>query len=401
MSRNASIVAGALLLAVSHATAQESRLEVLEQQKAGKAAAVHPYEKDRAEKVFDWVMDSFLMSPQGFLPLVSSIPKGDNVFHGGGIAWGGLYRGFLGDHAGWSAQGGLTFAGYKHVDVSADALHLAGDRLAVRVGAGWTDGSRIPFYGVGIDSSQDDLTNYGVELGYAGAQARARPVPWLVLGGGAALEDFSTKSGSGSAPSTETVFSPVTAPGLGSAPRYLHGSASAGIDWRPAEGYARKGGLYEVRYHHYGDTDDTYTFSRIDAEAVQHIPILRENWVLSLRGQMQTTLDDADAVPYFLLPMLGSGETLRGFGAARFRDRHSMLLQAEWRWIPNRWVMDMALFYDAGKVTADRSDFDLDGLESDFGVGVRFHGPLATPLRIDIAKSREGIRLVWAGSAVF
>ena len=105
---------------------------------------------------------------------------------------------------------------------------------------------------------------------------------------------------------------------------------------------------------------------------------------------MQTTLDDADVVPHFLLPTLGSGDTLRAFGSARFHDCHSMLMQAEWRWIPNRTFVDMALFYDAGKVAADWSALDFDGLEHDFGVGLRFHGPLTTPLRVDLAKGREG-----------
>jgi hypothetical protein len=401
MSRLAFVVVLALLASVTGASAQATRQQLLEQEKAAKAAAVVPYAPDKAEKIFDWAMDSFLMAPQGFLPLITSIPKGDNVFHGGGIALGGLYRGFLGDRAGWSATGTFSIPGYTHLDISADALSLARGRVALRGGAGWTSGARIPFYGVGTGSSQDDRTNFGVEMGYVGAELRARPIPWVVFGASAALEDFSTKPGSGSEPSIETEFDVASVPGLGSAPRYLHGTASAGIDWRPAEGYARRGGLYEMRYHNYSDTGETYSFSRVDAEAIQHIPILRENWVVSLRGRVQTTLDDADLVPYFLLPSLGSGDTLRGFGAARFRDRHSMLLQAEWRWIPNRAFMDMALFYDAGKVAADRSAFDFDGLEHDFGVGLRFHGPLSTPLRIDLAKGREGFRIVWGGSAVF
>ena len=411
MRRLALVVVLALLSSVAHATAQETRQQVLEQEKAAKAAAVVPYEPDKAEKIFNWAMDSFLLAPQGFLPLITSIPKGDNVFHGGGIAWGGMYRGFLGDHAGWSASGLVSIPGYTHVDVSLDALGLARGRVALRGGAGYTSGGRIPFYGVGTGSSVDDLTNFGVEMGYVGAQLRATPVRWLVLGGSAAIEDFSTKAGSGSKPSIETLFSPASAPGLGSAPRYLHSSASAGIDWRPVAGfakrgrpvvgYARRGGLYQVTYHDYRDADDTYTFDRVDAEVVQHIPILRENWVISLRGLVQTTLDDADVVPHFLLPMLGSGDSLRAFGTARFHDRHSMLMQAEWRWIPNRSFMDMALFYDTGKVAADRNALDFDGLEHDFGVGLRIHGPLTTPLRIDLAKGREGFRIVWGGSAVF
>ena len=37
-------------------------------------------------------------------------------------------------------------------------------------------------------------------------------------------------------------------------------------------------------YHNYADRDDTYSFDRLDAEVVQHIPILRETWVCRSTG---------------------------------------------------------------------------------------------------------------------
>jgi outer membrane translocation and assembly module TamA len=61
----------------------------------------------------------------------------------------------------------------------------------------------------------------------------------------------------------------------------------------------------------------------------------------------------------------------------------------------------MAIFYDAGKVTSRRSDLDLEGLKHDWGVGVRFHTPFATPLRIDVARGHEGVNIVFSGSAAF
>ena len=59
------------------------------------------------------------------------------------------------------------------------------------------------------------------------------------------------------------------------------------------------------------------------------------------------------------------------------------------------------MFYDAGKVAARTADLDLNDLKSDYGFGVRFHGPLATVLRVDVARSNEGTRLVFAASPVF
>ena len=107
------------------------------------------------------------------------------------------------------------------------------------------------------------------------------------------------------------------------------------------------------------------------------------------------------SVPYFLLPSLGSGSTLRGYSSWRFRDRHAVLTSAEFRWIPSRLALDMAFFYDAGTVASRFRELTLDSLVYDYGVGVRFHGPVSTPLRIELAKGSEGCALVFAASAAF
>jgi outer membrane protein assembly factor BamA len=131
------------------------------------------------------------------------------------------------------------------------------------------------------------------------------------------------------------------------------------------------------------------------------VPILRDAWVLSLRGRVQTTYDrDDQVIPFFMQPSLGGGSSLRGFTSWRFRDRHSLLLSAEWRVLVNRFI-DTALFYDAGKVTAERSELDFTDLKDDYGIGFRLHGPMATPLRIELAKSNEGLALVFSAKAAF
>jgi outer membrane translocation and assembly module TamA len=156
-----------------------------------------------------------------------------------------------------------------------------------------------------------------------------------------------------------------------------------------------------VTLHDFADQDSVYGFRRVDYDVVQHLPILRDAWVLSLHGRVETTYDrDGEEIPFFMLPALGGGSSLRGYSSWRFRDRHSLLLQAEWRILVNRFL-DMAIFTDAGKVAARRGDLDLDGLKSDFGLGFRFHGPLATPLRVELAKSPEGLAIVFSSKATF
>jgi hypothetical protein len=322
------------------------------------------------------------------------------VYSGGGFTLGGGYRQFYGDRTHWDLKGLYSLKNYKLIELSTDSWGHATGRLDLHGRVGWRDATQVAFYGLGIDSPQD-RSNYRMKQAYVGGDLLFRPGGYVVLGAGAAYEDYTLEEGTGTDPSIEEVFTPETAPGLGESPSYLRTHASAGIDWRPSAGYARRGGLYQVTYYNYADVDDVFSFDRVDGEIVQHLPILRENWVISLHGLVQTTLSDSDLVPYFLLPSLGSGSTLRAYPSWRFRDRHSLLLTGEFRWIPNRLGVDMALFYDVGKVTSRWEDLSLSGLKSDVGIGIRFHTPFATPLRVEVAKGREGWHLVFAGSPAF
>ena len=64
-------------------------------------------------------------------------------------------------------------------------------------------------------------------------------------------------------------------------------------------------------------------------------------------------------------------------------------MTAEYRW-EAWWALDGAFFVDAGKVAAERRDFDLHDLDVSYGVGFRFHSNSAFVARLDLAFSREG-----------
>jgi outer membrane translocation and assembly module TamA len=62
----------------------------------------------------------------------------------------------------------------------------------------------------------------------------------------------------------------------------------------------------------------------------------------------------------------------------------------------------MAAFVDAGKVTARASDLnDFHDMKKNYGLGFRVHGPASTPLRVELAKSNEGLALVFSAKASF
>ncbi|HMC77115.1 MAG TPA: hypothetical protein VKH34_08275 [Vicinamibacterales bacterium] len=384
-----------LLVALSgFAAAQDSRAAVIGAEQAEKARTLAPYVPNAAERIMVTLQREVLQDPSGMYPLFAS------VYSGGGFTLGGGYRRFYGDRTHADVKGLYSIKSYKQVELSTDSWGHANGRLDLHARAGWRDATQVAFHGLSMAAPEDE-TNFRMKQAYVGGDVTAHPTPWTVAGLGLSFEDFNLESGTGASPSIETAHTPATAPGLGDNPAYLHLAAAGGIDTRASPGYARSGALYGLTYHNYTDRNDTYSFDRLDAEIVQHIPILRENWVVSLHGLVQTTLNDDDTVPYFLLPSLGGGSTLRGFSGWRFRDRTSLLMSGEFRWIPSRLALDMALFYDTGKVTPRLHDLSFKGLASDFGIGIRFHGPLATPLRIDLARSREGMHLVFSGGAAF
>jgi hypothetical protein len=376
------------------ADAQESRAAIITAQQAEKATKLTPYVPGAAERTVVKLEREFLQDPNGFYPLFAS------VYSGGGFTLGGGYRRFYGDRTHADLKGMYSIKNYKLFEVSTDSWGHADDRLDLHARVGWRDATQVDFHGIGMDTPVD-AANYRMKQAYAGGDVSVRPFRWVVADAGLSFEDFTLEPGTGPPPSIEAVNTPLTAPGLGDNPSYVHAAASAGVDTRISPGYARRGGLYEVTYHNYADRHDTYSFDRLDGEIVQHIPILRETWVISLHGLLQTTLDDDDTVPYFLLPSLGSGSTLRGYSSWRFRDKTSLLMSGEFRWIPSRLAIDMALFYDTGKVTPQFHDLSFKGLASDFGVGLRIHGPLATPIRVELARGREGTRVVFSGGAAF
>jgi hypothetical protein len=378
------------------APVQESRAGQIEARQAEKSKESHPRQSNKAEKYIRQLEGVLLEDSAGLSPAVGS------VYHGGGLALGANYRKYFGDNTFWNVKGLYSFKNYKLVEAKTESRDHLGKRFSFGSRLGWRDATQVGYYGLGTNTQQEARANFRFQESYLDGHAIFKPVRWVPLKGSVAYEHFNTTQGQGLAPSIETRYTSQSAPGLGADPTYLHSQLSAGIDWRQAADYTRKGGLYQATFHDYRNKNGgVFSFQRLDGDLVQHLPLLRETWVLSVRGRVQTTLNDNDLVPYFLLPALGSGSTLRAFATDRFRDRHSMLMSAEFRWIPNPFGLDMALFYDAGKVTSRRRDLNFKGLKSDVGIGARFHGPFSTPLRLELAVGNEGWKVVVAANAAF
>lgn len=388
---------GAAASAAAQAPAPATRQAAIEQEQADKVKELHPYVPGKAERVANRIDELMAGGTPRWHPFF------DKAYSGGGFVLGLGYSQPVSGYNFFDVRGSYTIKGYKLVEAEFKAPRLFNRRGVLSVLGGWREATQVGFFGLGMDTSKDDRTNYDFKQPYGSATLELWPArKLLMLRGGVELSEWAQHPGKGTrSPSVETRYTAATLPGLGAKARYLHTEGTVGLDWRTSPGYTRRGGFYGVTVHDYSDNDDNFGFQQVDYEVVQHIPILRETWVLSFRGMAQTTLEkDGQQIPFFMLPSMGGGSNLRGYSSWRFRDRHSLIGQAEWRIMVNRFL-DLAFFYDAGKVTSRRSDLDFDGLKNDYGLGFRFHGPFATALRLEVARSREGTALIFATGPIF
>jgi hypothetical protein len=379
----------ALLLAAAPASAQSSRAEEIAREQQAKAERVRPPQQLWIEKkLLEIEEGGGFAVVRGFFVAFGDIKSGSSV------ALGPAYGRTFANGAVAIAKAGYSIRNFKMAQLFVQSPPLAQGRLLLNGRARWQDAPELAVYPLGPDSPKTRADYSEIKTEVSG-QAIIRPVRFLRFGAGAAFERFDTGGADTSRSSIEEMFTPQEMPGLGADPSYLHTFVSAAIDSREGPGFSRSGSHLEARFHDYRQRNDgPYSFQRLDGIARQFIPILHGNWVLDLSARVSTTTTDAgDQVPFFLMPDLGGGGELRGYPNYRFRDRHSILFTAEYRWYVQEYV-DMAIFFDAGKVTPRREDLDLDGLKSDVGIGLRFHTPQTTLLRFEVAKSREALRFL-------
>ena len=373
-----------------------TRTALIEQSKAEKAKSLSPYVPSRGER-FGARLER-LLAGEGR----HGHPFFESAYSGGGFALGAGYLQHVSPYNFVDVRGIYSVAGYKRAEAEFKAPRLFHRRGELSLLLGYREATQVRFFGRGMDTSPDARGDYAFTRPYASGILTVRPTQrYLMLRGGLEWTRWSLQQASGRFPPVEAVFPPNTLPGLAAETTYIHSQATVGFDWRTSAGYSRRGGFVGVTAHDYKDRDELFGFRQIDYEAIQHVPILRETWVLSFHALARTTADrNGQHVPFFMLPTLGGSSSLRGYSSLRFRDENSLLLQGEWRIMASRFL-DTSVFYDAGKVTASKSDLNLDGLRHDYGFGLRFHGPISTPLRVELAKSREGLVLVVATSAAF
>lgn len=246
------------------------------------------------------------------------------------------------------------------------------------------------FFGIGPDSNLDDRKTYHYETGTVSLVTGYQPFRWFALEGragylpthiGQGETDLLPEQGNGSVGTTLA--------GLDHQPefRYLDTAAYFGWEYDPNLPSAKLG----VRWARFDDIGGShYQFNRFSFDARGFLPLGSRQRKIAVR--LYTHRDYADEgcdVPFYLMKTLGGNVTLRGFTDFRFRDKNLLYLSTEYRWEPTA-VIDLALFYDTGKVFPDRSGFNFEHMRHSFGFGIRAKNFRRVVFRFDVGRSDEG-----------
>jgi len=399
-----------LLLLAPSASAQQpepnqTRAEQIEKEREKKAATLKPDEVSPAERKLQAFKDGKYM--ERFVTGYNGLRvKVGNMVTGGGFAIGPEYfredllRGQLTARA--SAQ--VSTRAYQKYEAQATLPKLANGKLSLDGLATYRNYASLQYYGTGPNRPRDLRTNYRLEDTSIDGIAALEPVKGIKLGG--SLGYLMTNVGPGTDnrfTSAEKVFTPAMAPGIDEQSNFLRTGLFAQYDYRDNPlGMAKSGGNYIFQYSWFRDQKlERYSFRRMDIELQQFLPLLNKTRVIALRAK--TTLTDSDRneqVPFYLQPILGGSDDLRGYRFFRFSDRNSMVMNAEYRWEIFS-GLDGAVFADAGKVFPKRGMLNFKDLESSVGFGLRFNARNTAFIRIDVAFSQEGFQVWFKFNDVF
>lgn len=190
-------------------------------------------------------------------------------------------------------------------------------------------------------------------------------------------------------------FDPAIFPELTESIDFLRISAAMVFDDRDQRGNPHTGRVVGAMFAHYDDRDsNVFDFNQFTLDARQFIPLFRPGSTLALRFVtfLSSEQDQDSRIPFYLQSHLGGSHTIRGYARYRFRGPQSLAASIEYRYDIKRWL-EVAPFFDIGKVFKKRSDFGFDHLKNSYGVGVRIKTPSTVLFRVDLAHSSEETKI--------
>src|SRR6185503_19872456 len=325
------------------------------------------------------------LTGDGFYPRIGGLSQGS------GFAGGGGYR----RHLGWAyvdLSGAVSTKAYRGIDATLGWIDTK--RLDVSTKLTFRNNTQDDFYGLGIDSTDATRVDYGIRSTDLSTRAAVHVTPWLLLGADVGYLVPSVRHGRDANRRTiESIFTDADAPGLARQPHFVHDSVFAETDSRDEHGFPRHGGFYRAAYALWNDlTFEEFNLRRFDAVG-SHFFSVAPNDVVALRLALSYANNaPGDRVPFYMLPYVGGGDTIRSFREFRFRDENAGVFNAEFRHKVHA-MAHVAGFVDFGKVAHDWQDINPHHVKHAYGIGLRGGTDDKTYVRLDVARGDDGTRV--------
>jgi hypothetical protein len=385
-------------------TTDESRVRQIESARAEKEANLQPEGSPKLQRDIESVQNStpYRLLTSGFNGFgvgLGQLRSGNGFAIGPQFSRSDLLSGRLSVRAG--ARGSATRSYLGNVELS--LRDLANGHAFVDFGAEHRNLSEMAYYGPGPDSEKSGRSDYRLED--TTVEVRPGITPLRHVRAGAAAAYIKVNVGPGHSTqyiSSELKYSPEAAPGIDKQTDFWRGGGFLEYDWRDRNWAPTSGGKYSVEYSRYLDRNlDRYSFLRLDFDAAQYVPLFNHSRIITLHAATSLTKNNSNqVVPFYLQPMLGGAETLRGYRPFRFYGNNSVLVNTEYRWDVSPTASFLA-FVDAGRVFDRWSQWNLHHAESDVGFGVAFRTESKIAFRIDTGFSHEGVQVWFRANNMF
>ena len=406
MFRPLVVAAMCVWLAPPDALGQQTRAELLEQQRAERAQALAPYTPNVVEKGFLYLDERRILERFG-QDLTGIYPRIGGFTTGSGFALGVGLRTALPRTKDFEIDVSTAFStkAYKDLDLRLRAPSMLNGWLELDGGTRWWDYTQQDFFGLG-ESSPADRTDYRYQAFTANFVARVRPWRWFSFGEEVGYLKPKIDDGTDDRfPATGDYFTDQEAPGLTRQPRLVYTRGFIDLDYRDQPGNPRGGGrvLFQIGTGRDTDPSREFSYRRTDLEVMQVFPIFDKKRAFAVRfaAAHVDPLNAGGRVAFFLSPTIGGSRTVRSYRAQRFRDATYVLTNVEYRWEAFS-GLDLALFWDGGDVGTTIEQIRLDEFKTGWGFGLRFNTDRRIFMRLDAGfGGPEGPRFFWKFSPAF
>jgi hypothetical protein len=290
-----------------------------------------------------------------------------------------------------SASLTATYGGKNFISVDSDLRYELSPESRVKALFSFRQQGDKRFYGIGNQRDEDQLTRYFLEQLRAGLNLKkswSGALTTELEAGWRRMRTSDTSDIDEDDLSLSDLFGPRQAPGFGEAQDFVVTLAQVTLDLRTDPAGRGLGLVLDGHADGYWSVGGG-SFSSVlyGGSLLGRLPLFRDR-VLAARILAEAAQEAGDEVPFYLLPQVGRGGTLRGYPSGRLRDRLMTVASLEYRW-PLSAQGDAVLFVDAGRVFRDLEEFEFSDWKSSVGIGLRFNTRRGALLSLQLAFSSE------------